>query len=414
MKLDLGQISAISRAEKFLKSDDQVLYIAGPAGVGKTTIAKEIAKRCDGVVMYGAYTGKAASVLQRKGCTGATTLHRMFYRPKPKSEAKLVELKTKLADLQTAQATQPSPDRQSEIKRVEALVTEETKRLRRPGFSLNDDPDSEVRKAACIIIDEVSMVDEQMGSDILKVAKKVIVTGDPYQLPPVGGGGYFTSRTPDIMLDTVHRQGADSPILDLATRIRQGQGPQFGEWPGLRVLPRSDARVRQLCLDADQMIIGLNDTRKAANATHREIRGFTGPLPVVGDRLVSLKNNHEYGIYNGTVWHVTEVGDIVGKNEKHDNRAIELTVRSDDDPGVEVPVLAGVNIFEGADPPPGRDKDDPESFYYGYAITCHKAQGSEWRKVYVLDQSRYFRNDWSKWLYTAVTRASEDLTLVLP
>jgi exodeoxyribonuclease-5 len=409
---DRGQTAAIQRAEAFLADERaKVLIIMGPAGSGKTTIAKEIAKLCRRPV-FGAYTGKAASVLQRKGCFGATTLHRLFYRMQPKSEARLVDLKKRLEDLKAAQTAQPATDRQSDIRRLEYAVAEETKLLRRPGFSLNLDPESEAAQADCVIVDEVSMVDERMGSDILKIAKKVIVTGDPYQLPPVGGGGYFTNRKPDITLSEIHRQGADSPILDLATDIRNGKGYRIGDYgPALRILSSSDPRKRDLCLGADQMIIGLNETRKLANAGHRESRGITDPHPVVGDRLVALKNDHEYGIYNGTVWHVVEVGDTMGQGN---NRTIDLTVRSDDDPEVVLPVQAWLNIFEGADPPPGRDKDDPQCFYFGYAITCHKSQGSEWKNVYVYDQSRYFRNDWAKWLYTAVTRASESLTLVAP
>ena len=57
------------------------------------------------------------------------------------------------------------------------------------------------------------MVDEDLGRDLLSFGKPVLVLGDPAQLPPVKGGGFFTEAEPDVMLTEVHRQAADNPII---------------------------------------------------------------------------------------------------------------------------------------------------------------------------------------------------------
>jgi exodeoxyribonuclease V len=60
-----------------------------------------------------------------------------------------------------------------------------------------------------------------------------------------------------------------------------------------------------------------------------------------------------------------------------------------------------------------QDKKGTEEFTYGYALTCHKAQGSQWDEVIVFDESSTFREDKNRWLYTATTRAAERLTIVI-
>ena len=66
------------------------------------------------------------------------------------------------------------------------------------------------------------MVDEELGRDLLSFGKPVLVLGDPAQLPPVKGGGFFTEAEPDIMLTEVHRQAADNPIIRMSMVVREG------------------------------------------------------------------------------------------------------------------------------------------------------------------------------------------------
>jgi exodeoxyribonuclease-5 len=410
--LSAEQERALDSAGRFMASDEKLWYMAGPAGTGKTTLAKRIAANVDGLVLFAAYTGKAASVLARKGCHGATTIHRLYFRSRPKSEARLVDLKLQLkAAKEDLAANVGDRERERKVIVLERAVKEEEKVVGRPAFDLAVDEYSDVSRASLVIIDEVSMVDEKMATAILSATKKVIVTGDPFQLPPVGGAGYFLRRKPDVMLREIHRQARESAILRLATDIREGRGWRLGEYgPDCRVIRRNDERCRDLCLAADQQIVGRNATRRAANDTHRRLRGRTGKLPEAGDRVICLRNNHEIGIQNGTLWTVlsadppTDHGDRMG-----------IVVESADDPDKRtLPLEVWTDIFEGANRPPFANPDDPECFDHGYAITCHKSQGSEWPKVYINNESHAFRESRREWEYTAVTRASEDLTLVIP
>ena len=138
----------------------QVFRLFGYAGTGKTTLARRIAEDVDGTVVYGAFTGKAASVMRQKGCYDAATIHSLIYRTKEAEEGG-------------------------------------------PTFTLNRS--GPAAKADLIIIDECSMVDSDLGNDLLSFERPVLVLGDPAQLPPVRGGGFFTEAEPDVMLTEVHR-----------------------------------------------------------------------------------------------------------------------------------------------------------------------------------------------------------------
>ena len=138
---------------------------------------RRIAEDVDGTVVYGAFTGKAASVMRQKGCYDAATIHSLIYRTKEAEEGG-------------------------------------------PTFTLNRS--GPAAKADLIIIDECSMVDSDLGNDLLSFERPVLVLGDPAQLPPVRGGGFFTEAEPDVMLTEVHRQAKDDPIVRMAMTIREG------------------------------------------------------------------------------------------------------------------------------------------------------------------------------------------------
>jgi exodeoxyribonuclease-5 len=339
----------------------QVFRCFGFAGTGKSTIAKQIAADITGDVQFAAYTGKAALVMRSKGCTGARTVHSLIYRVRDKE-------------------------------------------TRQPGFELN--PDSDVRDCALVIIDECSMIDEQLGRDLLSFGKKVLVLGDPAQLPPVKGQGFFTNAEPDVMLTEIHRQAAESPIIRMATDVREGRRLEYGEFGSCRVIPRS-AVVRGDVLKADQVLCGLNATRRTMNRRIRELLGFTGKHPAVGDRLVCLRNNREKNLLNGSLW--TCEASARGK------KTIDMTVKSLDDADAgPVEVSVPVEFFEGRDQELNwqyRRKID--EFDFGMALTVHKSQGSQWNSVALFDESGSFREDACKWLYTGLTRAADRVTVVM-
>jgi exodeoxyribonuclease-5 len=399
---------AVSR---WLKNPDkQVFRLFGYAGTGKTTLAREFASGVEGSVFFGAYTGKAAYVLRQKGCPGAQTIHSMIYQSMEKGKARLRELENALIQLQAELVSSGLPKEKLEdhqrVIDMQKMLSEERQNLSRPYFSLN--PESPIRHAQLVIIDECSMVDDQMGADLLSFKSKVLVLGDPFQLPPIGGAGYFTERVqPDVLLTDVRRQARDSPIIELATKTRNMEKLSIGSYGGSSVvnngdLPRDEAQ--RMAIEADQILVGKNATRHASNRRMRSILGRSGD-PQPGDRLVCLRNNNELGLLNGGIWSCTDFGRI------SEDRAT-LSVLPEDE-GLELTCEAHTHHFEGrGDDLPWYERKEAEEFDYGYALTVHKSQGSQWNKVMLYDESWIFRQDRYRWLYTGITRAAENITVV--
>ena len=341
----------------------QIFKLFGYAGTGKTTIAREIEKDIRGTVLYGAFTGKAALVLRSKGCHNACTIHSMIY---------------KLEDGDSAE----------------------------PTFEINYD--AEIATAALVIIDECSMVDEELGRDLMSFGTKILVLGDPEQLPPVRGEGFFTTGTPDVMLTEIHRQAADNPIIRMSMDVREGRRLAPGAYGSSKVITRSDVD-RQEVLTADQILVGRNKTRRGYNARIRQLKGFDGIFPEVGDRLVCLRNNREKLLLNGGLWTAKSV-NIDSKSVVH------MQVTSNDNAGAYGPVDVDVPIefFKGTEQTLNwKVRRSMDEFDYGYALTVHKAQGSQWDHVMLFDESAAFTENRTKHLYTGLTRAAERVTVVI-
>jgi exodeoxyribonuclease V len=357
------QDSALSAVAAWLQAADapQVFRLFGYAGTGKTTLARHLSEHVDGETAFGAFTGKAALVMRSKGCRDARTIHSMIYRPKE-------------------------------------VESEE------PSFVLNED--AAAASASLIVIDECSMVDEELGRDLLSFGKKVLVLGDPAQLPPVKGGGYFTESEPDVMLTEVHRQAADDPIIRLSMDVREGRRLERGVYGRTKVIGRDEVDTDEVKA-ADQVLVGLNRTRRAYNRRLRELNGFSGDLPQVGEKLVCLRNNRAKGLLNGGIFRVSRAGAVRrGK--------VRLSVSAEDAPGAK-PQRVGIipQFFAGEEDIPYALRRDSDEFDFGYALTVHKAQGSQWNDVVLFDESWAFREHRARWLYTGVTRAAERLTLVV-
>ena len=356
------QDAALKAVAKWLKTrEPQVFRLFGYAGTGKTTLATHIAGDYKGEVAFGAFTGKAALVMRSKGCTDARTIHSMIYT-------------TRESD------------------------SEE------PEFVLNEE--AAAAKADLIIIDECSMVDADLGRDLLTFGKKVLVLGDPAQLPPVSGGGFFTEAEPDIMLTEVHRQAADNPIIRLSMMVREGENLEFGTYGDSRILRKADINT-EMVTEADQVLVGMNKTRRAYNKRLRALLGYTEVMPMVNDKLVCLKNDRKKGLLNGGLWRVKALRPTK-------SRVVSLRVSPEDTGGKVVCVSCLPEFFEGTEEAiPYAKRRDYQEFDYGYALTVHKAQGSQWDKLVLFDESFAFREHRNRWLYTGITRAAESLTLVV-
>jgi exodeoxyribonuclease-5 len=357
------QDAALSAVARWLQAGEPQLFrLFGYAGTGKTTLARHIAEAVDGEVAFAAFTGKAALVLRNKGCVGAQTIHSLIYRSRG--------------------------------------VDEES-----PTFVLNRE--SAAAKAKLIIIDECSMVDEDLGRDLLSFGTPVLVLGDPAQLPPVKGGGYFTEAEPDIMLTEVHRQAADNPIVRMSMTIREGGRLDVGDYGKSRVIRRSEVDP-QLVMSADQVLVGLNKTRRNYSARMRQIMGRTETVPVAGEKLVCLRNDKSKGLLNGGSWIVQEL-----KTSK--KGLVTMRVTPEDDPNAK-PVKVSVlpNFFDGTEEEiPWELRKHTDEFTFGYALTVHKAQGSQWNDIVLFDESFAFREHRARWLYTGLTRAAETITVVV-
>lgn len=371
MQWSKQQAGAITAVGKWLadKNRKQVYRLFGYAGTGKTTLAVHIRDLVKGEVLFACFTGKAALVMQSKGCEGASTIHSLIYRP------------------------------------VEDKVTGITE------FMINYE--SPLASAKLLIVDEVSQVDEKLARDLLSFGIPILVLGDPAQLPPVKGEGFFINGEPDVMLTEVHRQAADNPIIRMSIDIREGRGIDAGRYGDSLIVPREDISKDELAEGvraADQVICGRNKTRQAFNLRAREIKGLTGRLeswhPVEGDKLVCLRNDSVKGLLNGGLWEATKAS-VAGSK-------INIRVKSLDNPKVaHVDVSVLRHFFLGTDSElDWKIKRKSDQFTYGQVLTCHKAQGSAWPHVLVFDESSTFREDADKWLYTAITRASERVTVV--
>ena len=362
----LKAVDAWLKAKPGRNGNPNVFRLFGYAGTGKTTLAQHIADCVDGEVKFAAFTGKAAAVMRGKGCHNASTIHSLIYRARESGE---------------------------EI----------------PSFDLYDE--APASKADLIIIDECSMVDAELGRDLLSFGVPVLVLGDPAQLPPiqsgVNAGGFFTEHEPDVMLTEVHRQAQDNPIVRLSMDIRAGDYLEPGRFGESEVVPKSKLDPQHV-LDADQVLVGRNNTRRSYNTRLRERRGFEGDMPSAGDKLVCLRNNRKKGLFNGSLWSVKERG---GRK----SGIMTMRLLPDDETGRRgVKVSVRPECFSGGIEHVDWQRRKPyDEFDYGYVLTVHKAQGSQWNNVVVFDESFAFAETRERWLYTAVTRAVERVTVVV-
>jgi len=369
------QQSALKSVSEWLKAGPgsngtpQVFRLFGYAGTGKTTLARHIAEQADGEVKFAAFTGKAASVMRGKGCRSASTIHGLIYRARESGE---------------------------EI----------------PSFDLWDE--APASKAELIIIDECSMVDAELGRDLLSFGVPVLVLGDPAQLPPIQGGGFFTEAEPDAMLTEVHRQAQDDPIVRLSMDIRAGEYIEPGRYGETTVLRKGDLDPDRV-LEADQVLVGRNVTRRSYNKRMRERRGFEDEMPSAGDKLVCLRNNRKKGLFNGGLWTVKERTGRKGAKTGAQSGIMTMRLLPDDETATRgVKVSVRPECFSGGIEQVDWQRRKPyDEFDYGYVLTVHKAQGSQWDNVVLFDESFAFPESRERWLYTGVTRAAKKLTLVV-
>jgi len=357
-------IAEVTNWLKHLSKKKQIFRLFGYAGTGKTTIAKYLADNTETKVVYAAFTGKAALMMAKKGCRGASTIHSLIYKTEEKADGSVK-------------------------------------------FIINKN--SPIKYSDIVVIDECSMVNEELAKDIMSFRKPILVIGDPAQLAPVKGTGFFTNAEPDFLLTEIHRQAKDNPVLYLATRVREGMSIDVGTYGESRVASIGKVTESDI-IQADQILVGKNNTRISLNKFVRAHKGFPGVFPLKGDKLVCLRNDNTMGIFNGGIFNVS--ADSMPARSKKGCTLIPVT--SEDFPNRPAISVKVRDEFFNGDPNTvdWRILKDTQQFDYGYALTTHKSQGSQWENVMIFDESNVFREQSREWLYTALTRASEKVTLV--
>lgn len=400
-------------AEWYLNTDDQFFVLSGYAGTGKTFlidyVVKEVLRLKIGEeAVFVSPTGKAASILVKRG-TPAGTLHSLIY---------------------VRDEDDFDVDENGEII--------ETDRL---SFIKREKIDEKIK---LIVVDEASMVAGDVLRDLLSFNVKCLFSGDGAQLPPVNGICPLMQLI-DYTMTEIVRQAKDNPIVQLATLAREGKPIPYGNYDD-RVCVVSKNALRgeerkRIFLKADQIICGRNRTRNMLNT---EIRGYLGiseeqKLPLDGEKLIctlndwekSLDKDGKFFLVNGIIGTAKDVKEGFDKLAKMTFCAdfLDEGIESAFDTGIftdgryahgygerAVTLSDGSVIHEDDYAKIFRKKvvsdEVIDRFEFAYAITCHKAQGSEFDFVVVFDESWAFQEEKNKWLYTAITRAKEKLLIV--
>lgn len=383
--------------------------LQGYAGTGKTFTINEIVRRLHVRASYMAYTGKAALVMRKYAHVPAKTIHSTIYtyvKPEKEEFEELYKKRDETEDLGKKEA-----------------ITKQIKELMQPRFELNDSAFEE-NGTELIVLDECSMVDEKLLDDLLSFKLPIIALGDPGQLPPVAGTGALFTGVPNSVLTEVRRQSLDNPIIawSMLTRAeRTIPYTDLGTWREDKAakVPRnflSPPEFWEMVQDHDVTICWKNKTRQNMNQWIRQRMGFyekDGQYPIAGEKIIFTRNDRANGLFNGLI------ADVVERLDEYDN-TIEYKVKTEE--GKEQVVKLMKYVFQEYTNPQAKEALRPWDFEgnqeadFGYVLTCHKAQGSQWERVLVIDENVLnwpkARPERAKWLYTAITRAADKVTIV--
>lgn len=379
ISLTTMQREAVDKAKEwYKKGHKQTFVLSGFAGTGKTTCVEYLIEDL-GIdlrdVAFVSPTGKASLVITQKakGKYEACTIHKLIY------------------DLDE-----------------------------KKGFILKNK--AELRHLKLIICDESSMVSKDILTDLLSFGTKILFLGDKGQLDPVGEKTDLLD-SPDFELTEIHRQAADNPIIHLSMLARKGKKLEYGKYGNhafvLNKRELSSEKLLALSMRADQVLCGYNSTRKKLNQSIRAKLGRKSPLPVVGDKMICLKNSwndriDDISLVNGMTGFIVNVRDNVPKTDTIRRDCISVGFQPDFSKNNFNDILLIKEDFTKQQPAK-LERDEFQtyhSFDYGYAITAHKSQGSQFEKLLVINEVLNSESH-SRWLYTAITRSTDKLILVM-
>lgn len=390
MELTLKQKQGLDVAVARYKSHKPYTVISGYAGSGKSTIIKFIISALElnpEDVAYIAYTGKASEVLREKGCPNAMTAHKLLYNAK-----------------------------------------------RKPNGKFSFAPRSSIGYYKLIVVDEVSMLPKDMWNLLLSHNIHILAAGDPAQLPPIRKDqDNEVLQHPHVFLDEIMRQAQDSDIIKSSMIVREGKPltPFLGK--DIQIF-RKEHAPKGIYTWADQIIVATNNKRKEINDLMRKLAN-RNKEPEIGDKIICLKNcwdmlsEHGEPLINGSIGYIDNMTktyiDYIGKSGERYTVPILLAdvCTSENDCYKQIPIdYTAITTGEKYLTPEqefwinkkNKDAILPIEFNYGYAITCHRAQGSQWGKVLVIEERFPFsKEEHIKWLYTSLTRPEKKCVVIL-
>jgi exodeoxyribonuclease-5 len=209
------------------------------------------------------------------------------------------------------------------------------------------------------------------------------------------------------MLTEVHRQAQHDPIVRMSMAVREGRPLEIGDFGESQVV-RRDQLDPDRVMKADQVLVGRNNTRRAYNMRVRQRQNIEDPLPVAGDKLVCLRNNRKKALFNGGLWRVKS-------RTKSKSAILSMRLSPDEAFGSRITkVSVRADCFSGGVEDISWEQRRPyDEFDYGYVLTVHKSQGSQWDDVVLFDESFAFQDSRTRWLYTGITRAAKRLSIVV-
>ena len=284
-----------------------------------------------------------------------------------------------------------------------------------------------------IVVDEISMLPKDLWDLLLTHKKHIIALGDPFQIPPIDKKqDNHILDNPHIFLDEIMRQAQESEIIRLTMDIRDYKAPEYFKGEEIQIV-RPNEVVTGMYDWADQIICGTNRKRHEINGYMRQAAD-RGPEPELGDKVICCRNCWETldmegnnALVNGTIGFIgqfslgyqsypiygfpqvpvmyTQV--LTNEDGIFDNVIIDYQALKEGKPFLTSE--QAYQIYRRQD----LRNTEPVEFNYGYAITGHRAQGSEWDKVLVFEERFPFdKTEHARWLYTSCTRASDKLVLV--
>jgi exodeoxyribonuclease-5 len=393
----------------YAEGGDPPLTLGGFAGTGKTTLLGQVRRRIPAKrVVFASYTGKAVSVLKSKLPPGSdvTTLHRLLYTPthrlvcKDSGDNLTNALGTPASFCDTHRPNLKGADADHSILQGRDPCTPQRKLDWLQNLSPLDGID-------LVVVDEASMVSDKIWGDLTKWGVPVLAVGDHGQLPPIKST-FNLMQHPQIKLETIVRQAAESPIIQMSIMAREGRPiPRKDFGNGVVKVPRHKLGRYELDPDSQEqlIIVGYNATRNDTNEMLRRQCDRKGE-PQPGDVVICLRNSYENGVFNGMRGRILHLEPEPWR----EGYMADIQVFGEDE--IYTAMIAADQF--------GKPKTMSEMnrrfglWDYGYAMTCHKAQGSQADKVVVIEERMPSASDamHARWLYTAITRAAKELILV--